>query len=227
MDKNEQLKLVSKYCNSFNLKKIKVDTLLLIIHMLLSDYEKIEIKDNISNKNLLIDDKDIEFINKSVHDLKNYLESNIIISETLLYIFRNKNLSPTFLKVSKNLEPMRVYYQYLTSIFSNKITKGSFWIPELLAFSLIHYFKKEYEKSFLSHPLIQNFPTEKFLNIYNKNNIKIKKQLSEEDQVNSWKIKTNLDEMYDLSDYMIEKYLEFNYKINDKRVSKTRIKKKK
>ncbi|RXJ81264.1 hypothetical protein [Arcobacter sp. F2176] len=227
MDKNEQLKLVSKYCNSFNLKKVKVDTLLLIVHMLLSDYEKIEIKDNTIKKNLLIDSQVIDFINKSIHELKNYLESNIIVRETLLYILKNKNLSPKFLKLSKNLEPMRVYYQYLTSIFSNKITKGSFWIPELLAFSLIHYFKKEQEKSFFNHTLIQNFPTEKFLNIYNQNNIKIKKQLSKEEQVNLWKIKTNLDEMYDLSEYMIEKYLEFNYKINDKRVSKTRIKKKK
>ena len=122
---------------------------------------------------------------------------------------------------------MRVYYQYLTSLFSNKITKGSFWIPELLAFSLIHYFKKEYQKSFINHPLIEDFPTEKLLNIYNKNNIEIKKHISKSEDINSWKVKTNLDEMYDLSEFMIKKYLEFNYKINEKRVSKVRTKRKK
>jgi len=227
MDKNEQLKLVLKHCNSFNLKKLKVDTLLLIIHSLLCDYEKIDIKDESKKDILPINSYEIEFINRSVHDLKNYLENNIVVNETFLYIFKNKNQSPLFLKIAKNLEPMRVYYQYLTSLFSNKITKGSFWIPELLAFSLIHYFKKEYQKSFINHPLIEDFPTEKLLNIYNKNNIEIKKHISKTEDINSWKVKTNLDEMYDLSEFMIKKYLEFNYKINEKRVSKVRTKRKK
>lgn len=227
MDKNEQLKLVLQHCNSFNLKKLKVDTLLLIIHSLLCDYERIDIKDAAKKDILPINSYEIEFINRSVHDLKNYLENNIVVNETFLYIFKNKNQSPLFLKIAKNLEPMRVYYQYLTSLFSNKITKGSFWIPELLAFSLIHYFKKEYQKSFINHPLIQDFPTEKLLNIYNKNNIEIKKHISKSEDINSWKVKTNLDEMYDLSEFMIKKYLEFNYKINEKRVSKSRVKRKK
>lgn len=227
MNKNEQLKLVLQHCNSFNLKKLKVDTLLLIIHSLLSDYEKIDIKDESKKDVLPINSYEIEFINRSVQYLKNYLENNIVVNETFLYIFKNKNQSPLFLKIAKNLEPMRVYYQYLTSLFSNKITKGSFWIPELLAFSLIHYFKKEYQKSFINHPLIQNFPTEKLLNIYNKNNIEIKKHISKSEDINSWRVKTNLDEMYDLSEFMIKKYLEFNYKINEKRVSKVRTKRKK
>ncbi|WP_419765289.1 MAG: hypothetical protein ACNI28_02400 [Arcobacter sp.] len=227
MDKNEQLKIVLQHCNSFNLKKLKVDTLLLIIHSLLWDYEKIDIKDDSKKDILPINSHEIEFINKSVHNLKNYLENNIVVNETFLYIFKNKNQSPLFLKLAKNLEPMRVYYQYLTSLFSNKITKGSFWIPELVAFSLIHYFKKEYQKSFIKHPLIEDFPTEKLLNIYNKNNIEIKKHISKTEDINSWKVKTNLDEMYDLSEFMIKKYLEFNYKINEKRVSKVRTKRKK
>ncbi len=227
MDKNEQLKLVLQHCNSFNLKKLKADTLLLIIHSLLCDYEKIKIEDDSKKDILPISDLEIEFINKSVHDLRNYLENNIVVSETFFYIFKNKNQSPLFLKIAKNLEPMRVYYQYLTSLFSNKITKGSFWIPELLAFSLIHYFKKEYQKSFVNHPIIQDFPTEKLLNIYNKNNIEIKKHISKNENINTWKVKTNLDEMYDLSEFMIKKYLEFNYKINEKRVSKSRVKRKK
>ncbi|WP_428025177.1 hypothetical protein [Arcobacter sp.] len=227
MDKNEQLKLVFNHCNSFNLKKIKVDTLLLIIHALLCDYEKIDIKDKTKKDTLPINSYEIEFINKSVHDLKCYLENNIVVSETLLYIFKNKNQSPIFSKISKNLEPMRVYYQYLTSLFSTKITKGTYFIPELLAFSLIHYFKKEYQKSFIGHSVIENFPTEKLLNIYNKNNIEIKKHISKTEQINSWRVKTNLDEMYDLSEFMVKKYLEYTYKINDKRVSKIRVKRKK
>ena len=227
MNKNEQLKLALQHCSSFNLKKIKADTLLLIIHALLSDYKRVDISDTSKTNNLPINSYEIEFINKSIQDLKNYLENNIVVNETLLYIFKNKNQSPVFAKISKNLEPMKVYYQYLTSLFSLKVTKGSSWIPELLAFGLIYYFKKEYQKSFINHPLLENFPSEKILNIYNKSNLEIKKHISKNEQITSWKIKTNLDEMYDLSEFMIKKYLEFNYKINEKRVSKIRVKKKK
>mgnify|MGYP000424557177 CR=1 FL=1 len=120
---------------------------------------------------------------------------------------------------------MRVYYKYLTTLFSTKLQKGSHWIPELLAFSLLYAYKKEYGKSVTSYSFIDNFPIETVLNIYNKNNINIKKNIIKEENKSIWQIKTNLDEMYDLSEFMVKKYLEFNYKINEKRVSKSRVKK--
>ncbi len=227
MDKNIQLNLAFNHCSSFNLKKLKVDTLLLIVHNLLCDYEQIDTKEISKKQNLDINENEIKYISKSVKELKEYLENNIIVSDTMLYLFKNQNQSQVFTKLAKNLEPMRAYYKYLTTIFATKIQAGTHWIPELLAFSLIYNFKKEHEKSFPNHHFIDNLQIEKVLNIYNKNNIKIKKLISESDNINSWKIKTNLDEMYDLSEFMIKKYLEFSYKINATRVSKTRTKRKK
>lgn len=227
MDKNRQLNLALNHCSSFNLKKLKVDTLLLIVHNLLCDYEQINTNNISSNHDLNIDENEIKYISKSVTELRDYLENNIIVSQTMIHLFKNQNQSKVFTKIAKNLEPMRMYYKYLTSIFSAKLESGSHWIPELLAFSLIYNFKKEHEKSFINHPFIDNLPIDTILNIYNKNNIKIKKTLCEKNNTSSWRIKTNLDEMYDLSEFMIKKYLEYNYKINATRVSKTRVKRKK
>jgi len=226
MDKNKQLKLALNHCTSFNLKKLKVDTLLLIVHNLLCDYKEIDIENISKNCELDINKNDIKQISKTVYDLKEYLDNNIIVSETMVHLFQNQNQSKVFSKIAKNLEPMRVYYKYLRSIFSAKINSGTHWVPELLAFSLIYNYKKEYDKSFINHPFIDKLQVENILNIYNKNNIKIKKALKDNEDKNSWKIKTNLDEMYDLSEFMINKYLEYTYKINSSRISKSRVKRK-
>lgn len=227
MDKNKQLNLALNHCSSFNLKKLKVDTLLLIVHKLLCDYEQINTKQLSNKENLNINENEINYISKSVKELREYLENNIIVGETMIYLFKNQNQSQVLTKVAKNLEPMRIYYKYLTTIFSTKIEAGTHWIPELLAFSLIYNYKKEHEKSFINHSFIDSLPIDKILDIYNKNNLQAKKLLSESDNINSWRIKTNLDEMYDLSEFMIKKYLDYSYKINVNRVSKTRVKRKK
>lgn len=215
MDLNKQMNLVLQQCESINLQKLKLDTLLIIVHHLLSDYKKMQLPK---------DEKEMKFIHDNVKNLKNYLDNNIVTSETLSYVFQNQNKSSTLKKISTNLEPMRAYYKFLTSIFSSQLKKGSYWIPELLAFSLIYSYKKEFEKSFCSYTFIESFPIEKILNIYNENNIAVKKNISQKENIPTWKVKTSLDEMYDLSEYMIKKYLTYNFKINTKRVSKTRKK---
>lgn len=225
MDTNYQFKLVLSQCESVNLKKLKMDTLLLVVHTLLSDFDRIDYKDNSNPMLVTASRNDIDLINKSVYSLKDYLDNNIIIRDTLFYLFKNKNQSALFGKITRNLEPMKVYYKYLTTIFSTKLQKGSLWIPELLAFSLLHNYKKEYGKSLLSYPYIDSFPLETILNIYNKNNLELKKNISKADATTPWKIKTNMDEMYDISELMVKKYLDFNFKVNEKRVSKTRTKK--
>lgn len=93
----------------------------------------------------------------------------------MIHLFKNQNQSKILTKVAKNLEPMRVYYKFLTAIFATKIEAGTHWIPELLAFSLIYNFKKEHEKSFVNHSFIDNLPIDKILDIYNKNNLQVKK----------------------------------------------------
>jgi hypothetical protein len=214
-DLNKQLDLVLKECESINLRKLKLDTLLIIVNHLLSDYQKMQLPK---------DENDTKIILSHIRNLKEYLDNNIITPKTMIYIFQNENKSLLLKKISTNIQPMRAYYKFLTSIFSSKLEKGSYWIPELLAFSLIYNYKKEFGKSFGSYDFIDNFPVEKILDIYNKNNIAVKKELATKENKSTWEIKTSLDQMYDISESMINKYINYNFKINTKRVSKSRKK---
>ena len=225
MNNESQIKLVLKQCEGINLQKLKVDTLLLVVHSLLNDFDKLDFSDD-SNPMLISASKsDIILINKSVESLTNYLDSNIISKDTLVNLYKNPNPSALNSKIKRSLEPMRDYYKYLSAIFSTKIQKGSMWIPELLAFSLLYNYKKEHGKSLNLYPLLDNFPIEKILQIYNKNNLELKKNIANKDNKTTWKVKTDIDKMYDISELMIRKYLNYNFKINPKRVSKTRNKK--
>ena len=227
MNNESQFKLVLKQCENINLHKLKVDTLLLVVQTLLNDFDKLDFTDE-SNPMLISASKsDITLINNSVQSLKNYLDSNIINRDTLVNLFKNPNPSSLNSRIKTNLEPMKVYYKYITAIFSTKLQKGSMWIPELLAFSLIYNYKKEHGKSLNLYPLIDNFPIEKILQIYNKNNLELKKNIANKENKSTWKVKTDIDEMYDVSELMIKKYINYNFKINQKRVSKTRNKKRK
>ncbi len=211
---NRQFELLLKECESINLKRLKLNTLLLVVHFLISDYEKPQ----------LLDEKDSLFVDDSISKLKEYIEENIIVSNSLVYLYKNRHQTALLNALATKLEPMKAYYIFLTNIFKIKLTKGSNWLPELLGFSLIYNYKKEFEKSFVLHPFIEDFPIENVIEIYNKNNIELKKEMCEEEKLNLWKIKTPLDNMYDLSEFMIKKYMEFNFKINPKRVSKSRKK---
>lgn len=217
MDLNKQLNLVLNQCSTVNLQKLKIDTLLIIVHHLLRDYKNIKLDMQTS---------DVEYIQTNLKKLKEYLDNSIVTGETLSYIFQNQNQSALMKKICINLEPMRAYYKFLTKIFSSKIQKGSHFIPEILALSLIYNYKKEFGKSLVSYSLVDSFPTEKILDLYNKNNIRLKKELSQEQNISTWEVRTNLDEMYDISEIMIKKYLEYNFKINENRISKSRKKKK-
>lgn len=227
MDKDKQFQLVLKQCETINLKKLKGDTLLLVVHFLLKDYQKMEANVVPDPMTICASKEEIELINNSVFSLKKYMDNNIVVSDTLFYVFKNKHQSPLFNKITHNLEPMKMYYKYLVNIFSSKLKNGATWIPELLAFSLLYSYKKEHNKSFALYPEIDNFPLEKLINIYNKNNLELKKRIAQSEKTSVWKIKTNIDEMYDTSEIMIQKYLQYNFKVNPQRVSKTRGRRKK
>ena len=227
MQQDKQFQLAIEQCQTINLQKLKVDTFLLVIHFLLKDYKKIDPHKMQDPMTVCASKEEIQFINSSVADLKSYLENNIIVSDTLFSIFKEQNKSLIFDKLSRNLEPMKIYYKHLINTFSSRLKNGSDWIPELLAFSLIYNYKKEHNKSFLSYPELENIAIEKIVNIYNKNNLELKKRISEKSGISTWKIKTNIDEMYDVSELMVMKYLQYNYKINPRRNSKNRDKRKK
>ena len=174
-----------------------------------------------------IKQEELDFIEKHICSLHKYLDNNIITTQTLFEIFKNKNQSVLNKQIALNLEPMKVYYTYLTNLFSTKLSSGSQWIPELFAFSLLYSYKKEDGKSLSTYHLLEDFPFDKIIDIYNKNNLEIKKKLCERDNINVWKVKTLLDEMYSSSEFLAKKYIQYNFKINEKRVSKTRNKKRK
>jgi len=227
MYEDKQFQLALNQCKTINLKKLKIDTFLLVIHFLLKDYKRIDPDKTPDPMTICASKDEILFINNSVENLKNYLENNIIISDTLFSIFKEQNKSLIFDQLSRNLEPMKIYYKHLINTFSSRLKNGSDWIPELLAFSLIYNYKKEHNKSFLSYPELEKLPIEKIVNIYNKNNLELKKRISEKSGLSVWKIKTNIDEMYDVSELMVIKYLNYTYKINTARKSKIRDKRKK
>jgi|GEM_PF-5681618 len=226
MEQNRQFNLVMQQCQSVNLQKLKLDTLLMIVHHLLREYKKEDIKKE-SPLTVDITDKEFNFLDTNICSLHKYLDQNIITTNTLYYIFSNKHKSVLMSNIAKNLEPMKVYYKYLTSLFATKLSSGSNWIPELFALSLLYSYKKEHGKSLSSYPFLDDFPIEQIIEIYNKNNIELKKRISQHENINVWKVKTVLDEMYNSSDFLTKKYLEYNFKINEKRVSKTRNKKRK
>ena len=226
MEQNRQFNLVMQQCQSVNLQKLKLDTLLMIVHHLIKEYKKEDIRKE-SPLTVDITEDEFDFLDKNICSLHKYLDQNIITTNTLYYIFNNKNQSVLMSNIAKNLEPMKAYYKYLTSLFSTKLSSGSNWIPELFALSLLYSYKKEHGKSLSSYPFLDDFPLEQIIEIYNKNNIELKKRISQHENINVWKVKTVLDEMYNGSDFLTKKYLAYNFKINEKRVSKTRNKKRK
>ena len=222
MSANPQISLALKKCESINLKKMKSDTLLMIVSHLLKEFE--EIKANDSN-NFSMSTVDAHFLNNQTQNLIKFLNENVMDSSTLSYVFQNKNNCPIARKLSIHLEPMRAYYKYIITIFSSRLNKGAHWIPELLAYSLIHSYKKEFGKSFSNYSFIDEFPIDEIIQIYFNKNVDLKKQLAKENNESIWKIQTVIDEMYEISEYMVEKYITYNYKVNSTRVSKTRKKK--
>lgn len=222
MSANSQISLALKKCESINLKKMKSDTLLMVVSHLLKEFE--EIKANDTN-NFSMSSVDAHFLNDSTQNLIKFLNENVMDSSTLSYVFQNKNNCPIAKKLSVHLEPMRAYYKYIITLFSSKLNKGSHWIPELLALSLIHSYKKEFGKSFSNYSFIDEFPIDDIIEIYFTKNVDLKKKLAKENNESIWSIQTVIDEMYEISEYMVEKYINYNFKINSNRVSKSRKKK--
>ncbi len=227
MNKDSQFNLVFEKCKSVNLKRLKEDTLLMIVHYLIKDYNSLKSKNaNQTDQSIInIKQEDLDFIEQNISSLHRFLEKNVITVDTLNKIFANRSQSVFMKQLASNLEPMKDYYKYLTTLFSTKLSNGSQWVPELFAFSLLYTYKKEHGKSLYAYPFLEDFPIEKIIEIYNQNNIELKKSIAKQENISFWKVKTVMDEMYNNSEFITEKYLKYNFKINPKRVSKTRAKK--
>lgn len=226
MNQNRQFNLAVEQCKNLDLRKIKLDTLLMIVHHLLSGYKKEDLL-NCSSKIINVSQDELNFIDNNICSLHKYLDNNIITAQTLFNIFTNRNKSVLVNKLATNLEPMKAYYKYLTSLFSSKLSSGSNWVPELFALSLLYTYKQEFGKSLSPYPFLDDFPLDRIINIYNQNNLELKKSISKLENKSIWKVKTVLDDMYNTSEFLAKKYLEYSFKINNNRVSKFRNKKKK
>ena len=164
MNKNSQFNLVLQKCENLNLKRVKEDAFLMIIHYLIKDYNSLKINNTNQSKNIInIEKDDLEFVEYNILSLQRYLEKNVITVDTLNNIFTNANESILMKRLASNLEPKRAYYKYIINLFSTKLTAGSLWIPELFAFSLLYYYKKEHGKSLCAYPFFEDFPIDKII----------------------------------------------------------------
>lgn len=203
LESSNQLNLLIKLSIKKQQNNIKLDTLLIVIHQLLNDYDKF---------NISIDEDNTIYINENLKFLKEYLEKNVINSQTLSHVFANQNKSKFYKQLTSGLKPIRAYYKFLTSILSSKIKKGSYWLPEILAFSLIQTYKNEYNKSFSPYSAIDTIEVEKILQILNKKNLEFKKEISKKQNIPLWQVNTAVDDMYDLAEELIRKYLKYTIK---------------
>lgn len=167
-------------------------------------------------------------IENAVYELRNYLQAHVVSKDKLESVFEKAFNDSQSMLLAKSLEPMGVYYDVLATTFKKHLKKGDPWIPELIGFLLIYYFKIENEKCFNKHPFIQEYDLSEILSIYDSTNIALKKeQLKNKPHEKLWSAKTIIDDMFACADDMVEKYIDFSYKTNINRVSKTRKKKRK
>jgi hypothetical protein len=204
--------------------------LLCVVLNLLEQYVPVNYNENTNSVKIGIIEKSViistssetlKIIENSINELTNYLKTNIINKQLLEEIYQEA-INKNDYVFAKKFEPHGVYYNYLANIFANKLGNDAYWAPEVLAYALMYTYIQEYKKTFKNHDFINNYNFEEIISVYNKLNIKIKKDEAQKQNKKTWEIKTQIDAMYDLANMMIKNYINFKYKINIKRKSKKR-----
>lgn len=173
-----------------------------------------------------IDNESKESIHNAVLEIRDYLRENVTSREKLVAVMSNASKSQKHMIIAKQYEPHGVFHDFLATSFQNKLSKGMAWVPELLAFCLISYYKSEVNKPFVKHQFIQEYDFSNLINIYVQLNLKLKKEMKEKNpKIRVWEQRTVIDSMFAVADKMIKDYFEKHYKVNTNRVSKTRKRK--
>lgn len=209
------------------LRDIKSETLLCFIGQLLEEY--FLTKSEESDKKVITvqtEQNSENAIEQSVYELEEYLKENVIHRKTLFKLFREASQNKQSFVQAKKYEPFGVYYEKLGKLLQNYIPKGGLFMPEYLAFLLMHHYIIQVGQPFLKYSFIQEYNLQELLAIYGEVNIKMKKDLVEKHpNTRLWEHRTVFDQMDKIASKMIEEYVKFQYKLNVNRVSKTRKKK--
>lgn len=169
---NNLLRLMN--IRNYTVLNVKEEALLVVVHSLLSDY--IDALDKGIDKPLLEErnEENEIYIKKVCLEIIEYLENEkmIIPAKTMDAILEISIKENKFIDKALLLEPIAFFYDVVTKTYLSNtnmlITNENgkqYWIPELLAFSLILDFKdKGY--NFTKFEFIKNFDFTKTMQIY-------------------------------------------------------------
>lgn len=218
-----------KYKN-YSVKNVKEEALVLV-HHLLEQYIN-AVKEKIDKPLISQPSKEDEkYILDTVVKIHSYLKEKIISADLMDSILEISLKEKQYVQQSMILEPIAFFYDILTTSYTNNLNilkkddNGNiFWIPELLAFSIINDLK---EKGYIFNKFkyINEVDLIKIMNIYNKTSIQIVK----EKPISVSFLKANKDTpiraIQDMSLIMVDKLIDSKY-IDNNKSKKTKRKKK-
>lgn len=203
-----------------SVKNIKEEAALVAVHNLLGQYinaiEKGIDKPLISNP----DQSDEKYILELTKDIHSYLSEEILSAHIIDNIMLSANKNAAWQRKVSLIEPIAYFYDILTRTYLSKtyILKkdkdgNQFWMPELLAFSIICDLKEE-NYNFNKFEYIQNLELSKVMDIYNNLSIKISRASKNEDE-SFFKLQKNspIKAIQEISLFMVNKLIDTKYKV--------------
>ena len=176
------LKLIKH--KNYSVKNVKEEATLVLVHYLLEQYLN-AIKEKIDKPLIKQPSKeDEEYILNTVRTMHLYLKEKIIYIDLMDSILEISLKEKKYVEQSIILEPIAYFYNILATTYknnSNLLKKNDngdiYWIPELLAFSIINDLK---DKGYIFNKFryINELDLIKIMDIYNKISLQITKEIS-------------------------------------------------
>jgi hypothetical protein len=171
------------------LRDIKTEALLVFIRTTLEDFFK---QLESTNSYLELGSKeDSEFVYNKLKKLLEKLQETTINSSYLRSLIENASKHPSLKALAKKEEPLMVYYDSLVKTIERLLTKGSYWIPELIVIALLSEWIIEEEKSTYFYPFLKDLDYINLISIYDNAKINLDKE-KREIILNMYKISSTL-----------------------------------
>ncbi|KAB7891341.1 hypothetical protein [Poseidonibacter ostreae] len=159
------------------------------------------------------------FILEECYKLREYLEANIFTFnqlEKVLADAKSKNHYPI------NVRCLDVYidcYNSMANTLKLELEKvkdldknRTLWIPDLIAFSILQGLKREKNYSFAKWEAIRDYDLDRIFEIYNRNNILLKKfQQRNDDSKRLFSFSTTITKMETVSSILVESISAYKY----------------
>ena len=220
------LKLIK--IKNYSVKNVKEEATLVLVRHLLEQYIN-AIKEK-NDKTLIkkISKEDEKYILNTVTSMHLYLKEKIISVNLMDSILEVSLKEKKYMHQSMLLEPIAFFYDILTTTYKNnsnllkKDTNGNlYWIPELLAFSILIDLKEK-GYSFNKFEYINKFDFIKVMDIYNKTSIELAKDMFKELNILKSNKKTPIKAIQDISLIMANKLIDSKYINHNKSKRKKR-----